>query len=354
MAHSPIWEDYQRMGLRFALSLEGKDGPTITRAFSTFGLRYANERDALPQTDADRAFHLVTLAADIIDQELPVSDDARAEEIIADGHRMLDEALSLDPNCHDALRMQALADCPSFAAALEFLEEHEGQVREACEKERRSAEELPADERRMLACDLAMRPYLRWLACEASEALICGRNRHAIEICRRALATDPRDTCDVRFTAALAFAKLEDEEGLDAFLKEAGNAGAPRVETNAWTLMARLALAYKRRDDEGCERHLRALRANYRRGCYETLFRQIELPEGVFARLVAEPFSEDELIICVSESTVLLQEGLDYSGHGTMGSWLRAEVATHLPAPLVMQLLEEERLRNQDLRDGDL
>ena len=352
MSHNPIWEDYQRMGLRFVLSLDTTSTISVTRAFSSFSRRFTSDRDALPQTDSDRAFHLVTLAADLIDQELPISDDNRAEEIIEDGHRMLDEALSLDKNCHDALRMQALANCSSFGAALDFLEEHEQEVHDSCEKERMAAEEMPSDERRMLASDLAMRPYLRWLACEASEALILGRNRQAIEFCRRALATDPKDTVDARFTAALAFAKLEDEEGLNAFLKEAADGGAPRVDSNAWTLMARLALAYKRRDNEGCERYLSALRTNYRRDCYETLFRQIELPEGVFARLAVEPFSEDELILCVSESTVLLQEGIDFSGRGTMGSWLRAEVAAHLPRQRVVELFKEEELRDQQKGGG--
>ena len=39
------------------------------------------------------------------------------------------------------------------------------------------------------------------------------------------------------------------------------------------------------------------------------------------------PFSEDELILAVSEASVLLQEGRDDGEHGPLGNWLtkRAE-----------------------------
>jgi hypothetical protein len=46
-----------------------------------------------------------------------------------------------------------------------------------------------------------------------------------------------------------------------------------------------------------------------------------ELPDGVFSRLAVPPFSEDELILAVSEATVLFQEGRDQEGRGSFGSW---------------------------------
>ena len=64
-----------------------------------------------------------------------------------------------------------------------------------------------------------MRPYWRWLASLAEEALICGRNRVAVEVSERLLASDPRDTSDVRFTLAYALAKLEDLQGWLALTK---------------------------------------------------------------------------------------------------------------------------------------
>ena len=49
---------------------------------------------------------------------------------------------------------------------------------------------------------------------------------------------------------------------------------------------------------------------------------QRELPDGVFARLAVAPLSEDELILAVSEGTVLLQEGRDAQARGAFGSWV--------------------------------
>ena len=58
-----------------------------------------------------------------------------------------------------------------------------------------------------------------------------------------------------------------------------------------------------------------------------TLIRQAELPDGEFARLRVTPYSEDELILAVSEGIVLLQEGTDRSGRGTFGAWVAREAA---------------------------
>ena len=53
--------------------------------------------------------------------------------------------------------------------------------------------------------------------------------------------------------------------------------------------------------------------------------RQSELPDGAFARILVTPYSEDEMIVAISESTVLLQEGNDFEGRGVLGSWVSRE-----------------------------
>ena len=53
------------------------------KTFAGFGQRFATDRDSLPQTDADRAFHLVSLAADAIDYQLPFADAEHAKELVA-------------------------------------------------------------------------------------------------------------------------------------------------------------------------------------------------------------------------------------------------------------------------------
>ena len=187
-----------------------------------------------------------------------------------------------------------------------------------------------------------MRPYLRWLATMADKALICGRNRQCLDICRRALEADPNDAADVRFSAALAYAKLEDAAGLDALAKRSATLGVPRRHEgpDAWQLIARMSLAHSRCDKDDALHQLRALLAAYPHAA-ATLVSQRELPDGVFCRLAVPPYSEDELIVATSEATVLFQEGRDNHGRGALGSWVAAQ-AQRLDPRDVAQLRAEE------------
>lgn len=326
MAHNPMREDYQRLSLRFARELDAQGPAAAAQAFASFGRRFARDRDSLPQTDADRAFHLVALASDLIDRRLPFASDAQAEQMIERGKGLLDEALSLDRDCHDARRMRSSTEAPSVDARYAYLAGNEGEVRAACEAERDEARGEPDSERAALAANLAMRPYWRWLASMAEEALICGRNHDAIDAAERLLALDPHDTSDVRFTLAYALAKLEDERGLEELSRRYGKLGSLRPPDDAWMTIARMALAHKRCDLQAARGLLQGLVRTYP-NAVDVLVRQIELPDGEFARLNVPPYGEDELVLAVSEGIVLLQEGNDRSGKGVFGSWVAREAA---------------------------
>ena len=56
------------------------------------------------------------------------------------------------------------------------------------------------------------------------------------------------------------------------------------------------------------------------------LMRQTELPDGLFARIRVAPASDDELILALSEATVLTQEGAEEYGQGPFGMWIVDEV----------------------------
>ena len=326
MAYDPQREDYQRLGLRFARTLDGSDTAQATRAFATFGRRFAHDRDSLPQSDSDRAFHLVAMASKLIDYELPFATDEQANGIIDSGHRILDEALSIDPHCYDAVRMKSAATNPSFEAFLTFLTDRAEEVRAYCEEQRGEAVRSSSDERTRLSADIAMRPYMRWVATQAEQALICGRNKEALRFAYHALEVDPHDGADVRFTAALAHAKLEDEPGLDQLLASGPKAGRLRPTNDAWTLLSRLTLAHRRYDMRQSRYWLEQLIKTYPHAG-EALIRQNELPDGVFSRLAVAPYSEDELILALSEGTVLLQEGVDPLGHGVLSAWVAHEAS---------------------------
>lgn len=341
MAYDARREDYQRLGLRFAQSLDGSDPAAALRAFATFGRRFAQNRDSLPQSDEDRAFHLVADATVLIDYQLPFApSDERAEEIIRRASVLLDEAISLDPHCHDAIRMQSAAQKPSFEEYYRFLLAGADEVRASCEEARsRVSGDIEADDRVVIARNIAMRPYYRWLATLAEKALICGRNREAIRIGEQLLSLDPNDDADVRFTSALAYAKLEDDAGLDDLARRLREGGIYRGADDAWLLLARTALAHKRRDLTSARERLGDIMRIYPHAA-ATLVRQKELPDGVFSRLAVQPFSEDELIVASSESTVLFQEGRDKRGRGAFGSWV-SRTASELASPQEKDEVEE-------------
>lgn len=326
MAHDPKREDYQRLSLRFARELDAGGPVSATRAFASFGRRFAQDRDSLPQSDADRAFHLVVMATEVIDYELPFATDEAAEKLIQRGKNLLNEALRIDPSCHDALRMLSSSEAPSVDARYHFLAEHVVEVRTSCEKARDQAREGLSTERATLAANIALRPYWRWLASMAEEALICGRNHDAIAAAEELLAEDPHDTSDVRFTLAYALAKLEDEEGVSELSRRYASLRALRPADDAWIMLARISLAHKRCDFSSARELLARLLGAYP-GAGSALIRQSELPDGEFARLRVTPYSEDELILAVSEGVVLLQEGNERSGKGVLGSWVAREVA---------------------------
>lgn len=336
MAFNPQHEDYQRLWLRYAGTLQGDAAANPTREFAQFGNKFARDYDALPQTDADRAFHLVSEATILIDYQAPFANEASLPAIEKRTFALLDEALMLDPTCFDAQRMRAALELKSFEGYYGFLSQHVDEVRSAYQASRnklsaQAPESVTEDtDRTQLALDLLQRPYLRWLAAWAEEALICGRNREAIRIAEEAFAVDSRDTGDLRFTAALALAKLEDEEGLDELATHQHISGCTRGPDDAWMQIAQLGLAFKSDTKQRADVLLDRLLESYVHAA-ETLIRQIEIPDGLFSRFAAIPYSEDELIVATSEATVLLQEGRDENGHGSFSAWVMRECAQRNP-----------------------
>ena len=347
MAHDARKEDYRRLGLRFIRELDKEEPLRAMKTFAGFGQRFATDRDSLPQTDADRAFHLVSLAADAIDYQLPFADAEHAKELVAQGRRLLDEALALDPDCFDAVRMRSSNELPSISARYDFLAQEEPRVRQACESARDAA--LAADDepdRAALAADLAMRPYLRWVASMAELALICGRNRQCVDLARKLIQIDPTDISDARFTLALGLAKLEDEPALDELEHAYPSIYAGRGANDAWMLLARISLAFKQHKHVVAREVLSRLLRAYPTGAV-ALIRQNELPDGEFARLSTQPNSEDELVIALSESVVLLQEGNDPTGRGILGTWLVENTARLRPSAFAEARRLDEQVKAQ-------
>ena len=339
MPYDPHREDYLRLSLRFAHTLDNQTPDAAEHAFANFGRRFARERDSLPQTDSDRAFRLVADAAVLIDYKLPFTPPEQADDIAVRGQKLLSEALSLDPNSPDANRMLAASEQPSFDAFYSYLKVRVDEVRSYCEKQRSLMVQDENSQRTSLAMNITMRPYMRWIASMASNAVICGRNREALRLWAKAIRADPADEAGVRFTVALALTKLEDEQGLDKLVHDCRPLPTSRDGLDPWTLLCRAALAYKRYDLSAATAALKVLISNYPHAC-AALIRQRELPDGVFSRLATPSMSEDELIVAVSECTVLLQEGEEENGRGPFGLWV-ADQAAKLASPWELDEVKE-------------
>jgi tetratricopeptide (TPR) repeat protein len=346
MAFDPKREDYQRLALRFAHTLDAGDSVSATHSFTSFGRRFAQDRDSLPQSDSDRAFHLVVQATDLLDYQLPFASDDAAATLISRGRECLEEAVSLDPDCHDARRMLFSPSEMAFDARYRFLHEHESEVDAACSSAARAAAWDAEPERAKLAADIAMRPYLRWLASMAEVSLICGRNRETIRLCERLFSLDPHDMADARFTLALAYAKLEDDQGLDALMARYPQLSPYRTPDDGWVLLSQLSLAHKRDDLDAARQILGRLVKVYP-NCEYVLVRQSELPDGAFARVLVTPYSEDEMVLAISEASVVFQEGYDMTGRGVLGAWLAREVTALNP-----EAAEDAMRDMRDAREG--
>ena len=292
MAFDPHQEDYQRLGLRYAHTLPSSDPFQATRALAGFGKRFSQNRDSLPQSDGDRAFHLVVQATEVVDYQLPFMAEGTSGPLVARAASLLSEALALDPGCHDAIRMKAAIELDSFEDYYRFLKDGADNVRSSCKLSLASG----TDDDAALGNDLAMRPYVRWMASLAARALVCGRYRSCVDTCLHLLDEDPVDQADVRRTAALAYAKLEDEAGLDELSSRFGVTFDGGLRMDAWFLLARMALAHKAHDLDMAHSLLERCLTGYPHAA-TTLTRQDELPDGVFSRIMVMPRSEDELVL---------------------------------------------------------
>lgn len=300
------------------------------RAYAKYERRLNRDGDMFARSDDDRAFNLVARAAELIDYRLPFAVDKEAKALIEESKQLLNEACSLDPYCFDAQRMLAASNCPSYGDYHSFLIDHAPEVKHVCEQNAQ-ADARPENSWSKLARNLAMRPYLRWLASEASQALICGRYRCCVESSARLIEADHEHISDAYRTLAFALVKLEDEQALNDLIE----ASDKSIESDPWLALASIAMAYKAHRLTQASEIIEVVLNTWPRAG-RALSVQQELPEGVFARPGLVPLSEDELIMAVAEASVFLQEGRDSYGRGALGSWLAHE-------PQVVEAYTKER-----------
>lgn len=319
MAFDPLQEDCLRLIFR-SMQREGIY-PLENSAYIEAAMeRFQEDPGALIRTDEDRAFHLMAKATEIIDYRLPfISNDEQADAELARAEGLLNEAAALDPENRDAERMLVAIKAPTNEEYFRFLADREPEV--AAEAEKRVAQASTVYEREY-AHDLGLRPYLRWLAALASKALIAGRYHVTLDAAAKSLALAPDDPADMRFTALIALAKLEcSPQELEELRTQHVPAFLARTQPDPWSLLARMAVHYKALDYDGADRALAEIFSLVPNAA-RALYYQTEFPDGVYARVHVEPGTEDELILALSECTVLLQEGLGAPEAAPLAAWV--------------------------------
>lgn len=198
------------------------------------------------------------------------------------------QALSIDANCCDALLCRAIAAEMDEDALLEELLSFEA------EEARRQNAEISA-----AAGDLWtsvwLRPLLRVRATITRTCLDSARMRLCVKRCQELIKDAPADELGARFTCMLAYARLEDEDGLDHLDSRF------RRQGSAWSHLAHVLMLY-RLDRMGAAR--RAL-DGYARLCPGGAYVLLR-PMLVDLYLPDRPFFEagsvDEAVLAVHEA----------------------------------------------------
>lgn len=321
MAFDARMEDYQRLALCYERASGATDSFDALRAMGSFQRKFEANRDALPQTDADRAFHLVQRATKLVDYQVPFAIDAtESGDFIETAGHMLAEARDLDPRCYDAQRMFSAMYDANYEDSFRMLVEREDEVYRICKELSQSAKKgLNSPRSQQLAAHLAMMPSWRWQATLADKALVSGRYKLCCKLCERLWERDPADNADIYRTWALALAKLQDGAELAHLASRMRRKGIFMPE--AWLSLSQIYVAWADRKLERAESLVDALIGSYPHAAL-ALMRQVEIADGVFARIRVMPRSEDELVLGISEATVLLQEAQDERGRGGLGAWI--------------------------------
>ena len=335
MAFDPLQEDFLHIVLQSSSAKTSKGTPDQLGIADLFE-QYQKDPDALIKNDINRARHLVARATMQLDYEAPFyTEEEQAQKAIASAEKLLKQAFELDSKNLDAQRMLHALKSTAVSEHLDFLLEHEQLAQKQFDE---AALQVNASST-VFEHDLAIlhtRPALRWFASIAQKAFIAGRYQLSLDYCNKALALDPSDVADVKYTAMYAMAKLEYSlKDLMAFAGQYIDLDAPRC--NAWLMLAAIAISYKNLNMDVARTFLEKLFDSYPTAA-RVLRLQGELPNGIWHRVNVHPFSEDELIQALSEAMPLLQEGLGAPLSAPFALWLAMN-------PLVEAHLDESDLK---------
>lgn len=211
-------------------------------------------------------------------------------------------ALEVDPTCTDAALCSAIAadvDPDDLLKLLLPLEQDAQAALDARGETDAASNDAAAGPRRDLWADVFAHPLLRVKDAIARTYLDSARFRLAQEKSLELLDLAPSDALGARHTAMLAYARLEDEQGLDELDARMGRRG------DAWQSLARIIVLFKTNRRGAALRALRGFDSLCEGGIY-ALLRPVFVDSYLPDRPPCAPYSFEEATLAVHEADPII------------------------------------------------
>ena len=290
--------------LRCARRREAKLGSLSPRAFDELLENVREDVGAFIDTPQDVAFAELVRAVETYERELrgldALDDEAYGIErtrILNKLRKACQEIRKTDPGCIDAQHiLAAQLDNPLSRPneAFDFMMAFGIEYRPSAE----AAAEMPGG---TSWDNVFIRPHLRMVAGLARQAVATTRYTLAASCCLKALEACPTDEVGARHTMAIAWARLEDEEGLNELDDRFNH------ESTAWSLLARALLLYRLERYDSARRALRSFARLVDGGAYALLM-PVLLPPYLPARPEADPLGFDAAMQAVYEAETVISD----------------------------------------------
>jgi len=294
---------------RCAIRRREKIGTLSDEGFAELVLAVRNDPTAFVDTPSEEALVALATALATYEQSLDNDDLLDDDEYTATRKRRLsaladacDRATSVDSGCVDARLVSILAhDLGPDDLLAQLLEL----------REKVDAPIVDGD----AWSDVFSRPSLRLDAAIVRTCLDGSRFKMTLDRAEKLMGSAPSDALGARYTAALAYARLEDEAGFDALDARFGHRG------NTWSNLARAVLLYKLGRMSAARRALRGYCELCAGAAYALLkpeFVEIYLPD----RPAAAPSSFEEAVLAVHESEPIIADVPDFIAWAQSQPWL--------------------------------
>lgn len=285
----------EELVMRLAEARRATLGGMSDGAFDELKRAVQDAPESFIDTSANQAFYLVCTAAERFERD-GEGDDALDDDAYLRARQLrharmasdCEQILAIDPACTDAHLLKALAENDNAEALLGILLDMEDAI--AAEGDAWN--------------DVLLRPQLRVRAAAVRTCMETARYGMAIGKAAESLALSPLDALGCRHSAALAYARLEDEAGFEKLDARFDHA------SSAWSLLSRVILNFKLGRMGAARRALAGYSTLVEGGAY-ALLRPVLVDTYMPDRPACAPCSFTEALFAVHEADPIVADAPD-------------------------------------------